>query len=53
MSSKLFKNADTNYNNLLEYSEMLKKIHSAALKLQKSNTEGNNIPKLVLNKSFS
>lgn len=49
-AKKIFLNADENKNNLLEYSEALKKIHIVGIKNQKNRE---NVPKLKLNKSFN
>lgn len=50
---KIFKNADENRNNMLEYSEALKKIHSIVVKTQNCLKETSSVPKLLLNKTFS
>lgn len=50
---KVFVNADENCNNLLEYSEALKKMHIVAKKAQRSVKESGTMPKLVLNNTFN
>ncbi|OMJ80122.1 hypothetical protein SteCoe_19721 [Stentor coeruleus] len=49
---KMFKNADENKNNMLEYSEALKKVHSIVVKAQNCLKDSSSVPKLLLNKTI-
>lgn len=53
MAMTIFRMADENQNGVLEYSEILKKMHLSAVNSKKMNRMAGSVPKLLLNKTFS